>query len=35
MPLRPPNAAVGAPERPGGTFIPKPTGDQPKPPTGN
>jgi len=32
---RPPNAAIGAPEKPGGTFIPKPTGDQPKPPDGN
>lgn len=32
---RPPNAAIGAPEKPGGTFIPKPTGDQPKPPGGN
>ena len=30
-----PNAAIGAPEKPGGTFIPKPTGDQPKPPSGN
>ncbi len=30
-----PNAAIGAPDKPGGTFIPKPTGDQPKPPSGN
>jgi hypothetical protein len=30
-----PNAPIGAPDRPGGTFIPKPTGDQPKPPSGN
>jgi hypothetical protein len=32
---RAPNAPVGAPDKPGGTFIPKPTGDQPKPPSGN
>jgi len=32
---RSPNAAVGAPTQPGGTFLPKPTGDQPKPPGGN
>jgi hypothetical protein len=32
---RAPNAPIGAPEKPGGTFIPKPTGDQPKPPAGN
>lgn len=32
---RPPNASVGAPAQPGGTFLPKPTGDQPKPPGGN
>ena len=31
---RPPNAPIGAPEKPGGTFLPKPTGDQPKPPEG-
>lgn len=30
----PPNAPIGAPEKPGGTFLPKPTGDQPKPPDG-
>jgi len=30
-----PNAPIGAPDKPGGTFIPKPTGDQPKPPSGN
>ena len=32
---RAPNAPIGAPERPGGTFLPKPTGDQPKPPDGS
>lgn len=32
---RVPNAPIGAPEKPGGTFIPKPTGDQPKTPGGN
>jgi hypothetical protein len=31
---RAPNAPIGAPEKPGGTFLPKPTGDQPKPPDG-
>ncbi len=31
----PANAPIGAPEKPGGTFLPKPTGDQPKPPGGN
>jgi hypothetical protein len=30
-----PNAPIGAPDKPGGTFLPKPTGDQPKPPSGN
>jgi len=29
------NAPIGAPDKPGGTFLPKPTGDQPKPPGGN
>ncbi len=28
------NAPIGAPDKPGGTFLPKPTGDQPKPPSG-
>jgi len=32
---RPPNASVGAPAQPGGAFLPKPTGDQPKTPSGN
>ena len=32
---RPPNAQIGDPGKAGGTFIPKPTGDQPKPPVGN
>lgn len=31
----PANAPIGSPEKPGGTFLPKPTGDQPKPPVGN
>lgn len=31
---RAPNAPIGAPDKPGGTFLPKPTGDQPKPPDG-
>jgi len=31
----PANAPIGAPEKPGGTFLPKPTGDQPKTPSGN
>jgi hypothetical protein len=31
----PANAPVGAPDKPGGTFLPKPTGDQPKTPGGN
>jgi hypothetical protein len=31
---RAPNAPIGAPETPGGTYLPKPTGDQPKPPDG-
>jgi hypothetical protein len=35
MAPRAPNAPIGAPEKPGGTFLPKPTGDQPKPPDGN
>ncbi len=30
----PANAPIGAPDKPGGTFLPKPTGDQPKPPSG-
>lgn len=34
MAPRAPNAPIGAPEKPGGTFLPKPTGDQPKPPDG-
>ena len=34
MPARPPNAPVGSPSQPGGTFLPKPTGDQPKSPGG-
>jgi hypothetical protein len=29
------NAPVGAPEKPGGTYLPKPTGDQPKTPGGS
>ncbi len=31
----PANAPIGKPDKPGGTFLPKPTGDQPKPPGGN
>ncbi len=31
---RAPNAPIGAPETPGGTYLPRPTGDQPKPPDG-
>lgn len=31
----PANAPVGAPDKPGGTFLPKPTGDQPKQPDGS
>ncbi len=31
----PANAPIGSPEKPGGTFLPKPTGDQPKTPGGN
>ncbi len=35
VPSPPANAPIGAPDKPGGTFLPKPTGDQPKPPDGN
>lgn len=31
----PANAPIGNPDKPGGTFLPKPTGDQPKAPGGN
>ena len=31
---RAPNAPLGAPDKPGGTYLPQPTGDQPKPPGG-
>jgi hypothetical protein len=31
---RAPNAPVGAPEKPGGTFLPQPSGQQAKPPSG-
>lgn len=35
VPAPPANAPIGNPDKPGGTFLPKPTGDQPKPPGGN
>ena len=31
----PDNAPIGSPDKPGGTFLPKPTGDQPKTPSGS
>jgi len=31
----PANAPIGNPDKPGGTFLPRPTGDQPKTPGGN
>jgi len=31
----PANAPIGAPDKPGGAYLPKPTGDQPKTPGGN
>jgi hypothetical protein len=34
IPARPANAPVGSPSQPGGVFLPKPTGDQPKSPGG-
>jgi hypothetical protein len=35
VPAPPANAPIGKPDKPGGTFLPQPTGDQPKPPGGN
>lgn len=34
MPAPPANAPVGAPSRPGGSYVPQPSSDQPKPPGG-